>query len=99
VLSEAETARVVELYQGEACSACHGESAEGAEELGPPLRDLAPYWNEDRLVAYLEDPEGFRQANPDFEDRRVESFEMEMPAFDHLPAEQRELLARWLLTR
>ena len=73
--------------------------AQGLEGAGPALRDLAPYWDVDRLMAYLADPETFRAANPDFEDRREAVFELEMPAYDHLSEDQRRLLARWLLTR
>jgi mono/diheme cytochrome c family protein len=98
-LGEAEESRALELYQAEACAACHGEMAQGQEEIGPALRDLAPYWDVDRLMVYLADPEGFRAANPDFDERRDVAFEIEMPAFDHLSEEQRRLLARWLLTR
>lgn len=98
-LGEADESRAINLYQSEACTACHGEMAQGQEEIGPALLDLAPYWDVDRLMAYLEDPEAFRAANPDFEERRDVAFEIEMPAFDHLSEDQRRLLARWLLTR
>jgi cytochrome c551/c552 len=98
-LSEADESRALALFQSEACSACHGEMARGIEEVGPALQDLAPYWDVDRLATYLADPEGFRAANPDFEDRRDVVFELEMPASDHLSEDQRRLLARWLLSR
>ncbi len=98
-LSEADESKALELFQDEACTACHGDLAEGLEGVGPALRDLAPYWNVDRLMAYLADPEGFRAANPDFEDRRETVFELEMPAYDHLSDDQRRRLARWLMTR
>jgi len=98
-LSEADESRALTLFQSEICTACHGEMAHGIEEAGPALRDLAPYWDVDRLTAYLADPEGFRAANPDFEERRDVAFELEMPASDHLSEDQRRLLARWLLTR
>ena len=97
-ISEADESRAIRLFQSEGCTACHGEMAQGLE-IGPALRDLAPYWDVDRLMAYIADPEGFRAANPDFEDRREVVFEMEMPASDHLSEDQRRLLARWLLTR
>lgn len=98
-LSEADESRAYALFQSEACTACHGEMAQGLEEAAPALKSLAPYWDVDRLMAYLADPEGFRAANPDFEDRREVVFELEMPASDHLSEDQRRLLARWLLTR
>jgi mono/diheme cytochrome c family protein len=95
----AEIARAVELYGQQACPECHGGNAEGVEDTGPALRELAPYWDVDRLVAYLADPDGFRIANPDFEERRDTVYELEMPAFDFVPEEDRRLLASWLLTR
>jgi len=98
-LSEADESKALGLFQSEGCNACHGDLAEGIEGVGPPLRDLAPYWDADRLMAYLADPEGFRATNPDFEDRRDTVYELEMPAFDHLSEDQRRLLARWLLAR
>ena len=98
-ISEADESRAFALFQSEACTACHGEMAQGIEQAGPALKALAPYWDVDRLMAYLADPEGFRAANPDFEDRREVVFELEMPASDHLSEDQRRLLARWLLTR
>ena len=97
--TDADAARAERLFQDEICSTCHGERLEGLDELGPKLSDLSPYWDVNRLAAYLEDPDGFRQLNPDFEMRRGEEFELEMPAFDHLSLAQRRLLARWLLMR
>ena len=98
-LTEGEESKAIGLFQSEGCNACHGDRAEGLEGAGPALRDLAPYWDVDRVMAYLADPEGFRAANPDFEDRRDTVYELEMPAFDHLTEDQRRLLARWLLSR
>ena len=98
-LSEADAERAAQLFQSETCTVCHGELAEGVEGAGPALKGLAPYWDEERLVAYLTDPEGFRAANPDFEDRREEQYDLEMPAFDYLAEEQRRLIAAWLMTR
>ncbi len=98
-LGEAEESRALELFQSEACAACHGEMGGGVEGAGPALGSLAPYWSVERLMNYLEDPKSFRAANPDFENRRDEVFELEMPAYDHLSRDQRRLLARWLLSR
>ena len=97
--TESDATRANNLFQSEDCVTCHGEQAEGVEGLGPALRNLSPYWDTVRLAAYLEDPDGFRQANPDFELRRSEEYGLEMPAFDHLSLAQRRLLARWLLMR
>jgi mono/diheme cytochrome c family protein len=94
-----EIDRARALYDGQACATCHGENAEGIEGAGPALRDLRPYWDVERLMGYLEDPRAFREENPDFEERRDRTYDLEMPAFDTLSDEERRLLARWLLTR
>jgi len=99
VLGEADAARAVELFQDQGCPVCHGDLAEGVEETGPALRDLAPFWDTERLGAYLRDPEGFRAANPAFEARRDIEFELEMPAYGELTEEELALLGRWLMTR
>jgi len=99
VLSDAEATRAEEIFLEESCEICHGEQAEGVADAGPALRGLAPYWNEARLIAYLENPAVFREANPDFEDRRETVYDVEMPSFEHTAVEDRRLLARWLLTR
>jgi mono/diheme cytochrome c family protein len=98
-LSEAQASKAMTLFQDEGCPACHGDLAGGIEGAGPALRDLAPYWDVERLATYLEDPEAFREANPDFDERRDTAYELEMPAYDYLSRDQRELLGRWLLER
>jgi mono/diheme cytochrome c family protein len=98
-VGEAEASRARQLFEREGCVACHGEMTQGIENAGPALHALAPYWDVPRLMEYINDPTVFRAANPDFEQRRDVTYEVEMPAFDHLSAEQRKLLARWLLTR
>jgi mono/diheme cytochrome c family protein len=98
-LSAAELSRAATLFENEGCPVCHGDSAQGVEDAGPALSGLAPYWDVEKLSAYLQDPMVFRQANPDFDERRDVEFMLEMPAYDALSKEQRELLAGWLMTR
>ena len=93
-----EAERAGKLYRREACSVCHGERAQGVQSAGPALHSLAPYWDEDRLEAYLRDPAAFRRANADFDARRDETYELEMPGFGHVTEQERRLIARWLLT-
>lgn len=94
--SEIETARAV--YENESCGMCHGPGGDGSD-LAPALVDLDGFWDEDRLVRYLENPAAFIEANPAFDDRRDTVFEMEMPAYDHVTEDDRRALARWLLSR
>ncbi len=97
-MSDEQIPAALAIYEDQSCSLCHGEQAEGNDN-GPALKDLEPYWNEYRLVAYLTDPEGFRAANPDFDRRRDTKYELEMPEFGDVPEQDLRLLAQWLLSR
>lgn len=98
-LTEAEIEQAMSIYEDQSCGVCHGEAGEGGD-IGPALRNMTPYWDAERLSAYLRNPDGFRKANPDFEERRDRAFdEMEMPAYDLLSDEDSRALTRWLLTQ
>ncbi len=97
-MSDEQISAALAIYEDQSCSLCHGEQAEGNDN-GPALEDLAPYWDEYRLVNYLSDPTGFRKANPDFDQRRKTTYELEMPEFGDVPEQDRRLLAQWLLSR
>ena len=94
--AEIETARGV--FENETCGMCHGPEGEGTD-LAPALENLGGYWDEQRLVRYLENPAAFRVADPSFDARRAEVYEMDMPSYDHVPESERRSVARWLLTR
>ena len=83
------------IYAEQDCAMCHGEDRAGTE-LAPPLRELGTYWDADKLVRYLEDPLAFQEEEPSFREKR-EQYELEMPAYGHVPVEQRRALATWLL--
>ena len=67
--------------------------------MAPPLRNLAPYWNAERLSTYILNPELFRKQNPDFDKRRAAEYDIEMPSYEEASEEIRVLLGRWLMTR
>jgi mono/diheme cytochrome c family protein len=98
VVAEADAQAARALFEEESCTMCHGPEAEGTD-LAPALRDLRGYWDEDRLVRYLEDPAAFAREDPTFDARRETVYEMEMPAYAHVPESDRRNLARWLLSR
>jgi mono/diheme cytochrome c family protein len=97
-LPEADARAARALFEEESCTMCHGPEAEGTD-LAPALHDLRGYWDEDRLVHYLEDPAAFAREDPTFDARRETVYEMEMPAYAHVPESDRRTLARWLLSR
>lgn len=45
------------------CASCHGEHREG-QRSGPELMGLAEHWTPDRMVSYLEDPDGMIKRDP-----------------------------------
>jgi mono/diheme cytochrome c family protein len=98
-LSPEEEAGALALFEDMGCNACHGDQAEGLEDMAPPLADLAPYWTAERLSTYILNPDWFRSNNPDFEERRQIEYDAEMPSYEEISEEDRILLARWLMTR
>lgn len=93
--SDADIATAERVYASEACGVCHGDRRDGSD-LAPPLRGLVPWWTEDRLARYLQNPESFAFAEPEFLAERTQT-DTEMPAFEHVPEADRRALARWLL--
>lgn len=85
------------LYEEHSCGMCHGDAREGTE-VGPALVDLAGYWDEDRMVRYLEDPTAYRESDASFQADRTQ-YDTDMPAFDYVSEDDRRTLARWLLSR
>ena len=98
-LAPADEARALQAFEDLGCPICHGDLGQGQEEVAPPLRSLAPYWNAERLSTYILNPDWFRSENPDFDERRETEYDMEMPSYEAASEEQRALLARWLMTR
>lgn len=97
-LDPAEIRKAEAIYEAQTCALCHGADANGGSD-GPALRALGDWWNEDKLVRYLIDPEGFVDIHKDFDARRDVDYAMAMPAYDYVPREDLELLARWMLSR
>ena len=68
------------LFFREGCSQCHTFQGKGGR-MGPDLSAVTNIRSDSWIDSYLQDPKAFREANPDFEDRRDRSSdEMEMPA-------------------
>ena len=84
------------IYELQNCDNCHGKGGEG-KSLGPALRDLGRYWDEDRLSSFLEDPNPFLATDSRLAELR-KGFPAAMSRYGNLDESQRRTLARWLLT-
>jgi mono/diheme cytochrome c family protein len=47
------------IYDAEACAACHGAGRRGSD-VAPSLWNLRRHWDEERMVAFLQDPVSYR---------------------------------------
>lgn len=83
------------LYSDLGCAKCHGAQREG-QRNGPPLAGLAERWDEESLVEFLQDPQGFIDRNPRLA-YRFEKYAIAMHAFGTTPEPDLHKLAGWLL--
>jgi mono/diheme cytochrome c family protein len=84
-----------DAYDSANCAVCHGPDGDGSSKA-PPLRKLAPHWDEARLQAYLADPAGYIADDPRLTEQQ-KRYTLLMPAV----SEQwlRDKLVPWLLAR
>jgi len=82
------------VYKNAKCDICHGTSREGTA-LGPPVLDLAPYWDQVELERFLLSPEKFEPVSPHLQELRSQ-YKAEMPAWS-LSGEELAALIDWLL--
>ena len=85
------------LYRSQGCTACHGTNRRGSA-LAPSLEGIAPHWTVDGLVLYLADPPAYAAQNTRLHEQG-KGYVQPMPKYGALAAEERALIARWLLER
>ncbi|MCB9897062.1 MAG: cytochrome c [Planctomycetes bacterium] len=81
-----------ELYVSQSCALCHG--ADGRSAFWRPGPDLVPSldaWTVDALAEYLADPAAWAARDPRLDDDG-------MPGFPQLSVDERERLARFVLS-
>ncbi len=83
------------LYFDLGCAKCHGAELQG-QRNGPPLTRLDERWDEESLVEFLQDPQGFIDRKPELE-YRFEQYAIAMHAFGTTPEPDLRKLAGWLL--
>lgn len=67
------------LYVELGCAKCHGDALQGLRS-GPPLVNLKDRWQEDELVAYLQNPKAVMEREPRLA-YIAEQYPIAMPAF------------------
>ena len=84
-----------ELYAGLGCARCHGDAGEGIK-TGPPIRNMGRFWEQDTMVAFLKNPESFKQKDPRLM-ARSESYPIYMPPVTGATDEQLKTLVGFVL--
>ena len=84
-----------ELFTGLGCARCHGAAGEGIK-TGPPVLNMAKFWDEDTMVAFLKNPESFKQKDPRLM-ARSESYPIYMPPVTGATDEQLKTLSGFVL--
>jgi hypothetical protein len=82
------------VYKNARCDVCHGDSRQGTE-LGPPLLDLKPYWDQVELERFFLDPANYEPASDHLQKIR-DQYKDVMPAWN-LSGEEMAALIDWLL--
>jgi len=84
------------LYLTNGCSSCHGATGSGGA-LGPPLEDLARFWDRDSLSDFFKDPKAALASDARLA-KVSEPFRAKMPAFPYLTDEQAGRIADFVLS-
>lgn len=84
-----------EIYAVSGCAACHGDDLRGSN-LAPSLLGLGQYWRRADLAGFFSSPDRAAALESRLGTLGKE-YQMVMPPYDHLSAEQRNTLAVWLL--
>jgi mono/diheme cytochrome c family protein len=85
-----------DLYRTQACATCHGQDAQGTVS-GPALARISQRWSLEELVEYFGEPEAVRELREDLLSMQGH-YPARMPSYKHLSTDERERLARYLLT-
>lgn len=84
-----------EIYAVSGCAACHGDDLRGSN-LAPSLRGLGQSWRQADLAGFFSS----QNRAVALESRLgtlSKEYQVVMPPYDYLSAEQRDTLAGWLL--
>ena len=86
------------LYRGKGgCAVCHGKEGEGNSLLGPALSGLGELWSTESLAEFLANPGAAMVGNSRLQDL-ASRYSSPMPAASALSAEERRMLAAWVLS-
>ena len=86
-----------DLMSKHGCLNCHGASLHGTP-MGPPLENLKKYWDRDKLISYLRNPNSFMEQSR-FKDYKEKYPQMIMPAYNNLDIKELGKMADYLLSK
>jgi len=86
-----------DLMSKHGCLNCHGTSLQGTP-MGPPLENLKKYWDRDKLISYLRNPNSFMEQSR-FKDYKEKYPQMIMPAYNNLDIKELGKMADYLLSK
>jgi mono/diheme cytochrome c family protein len=86
-----------DLMSKHGCLNCHGASLQGSP-MGPPLENLKKYWDRDKLISYLRNPNSFMEQSR-FKDYKEKYPQMIMPAYNNLDIKELGKMADYLLSK
>ena len=68
-----------EKLYGTYCAACHGTNGRGFMNLGSSLEGVRGYWDEERLLRYIEDPKAYAADDPRLGAREMAGIDPALP--------------------
>lgn len=86
----------MQLMSSFGCLNCHGSQLEGTP-MGPKLTGLTEFWNRDRLINYLRNPNSFMDSDR-FKDYKKKYPNMIMPAYGNKDVKELGRIADYLLS-
>lgn len=86
-----------DLMSKHGCLNCHGASLQGTP-MGPQLVDLKRFWDRDKLISYLRNPNSFMEQDR-FKEYRAKYQTMIMPAYNNLDIKELGKMADYLLNK
>ncbi len=86
-----------DLMSKHGCLNCHGTSLQGTP-MGPPLENLKRFWDRDKLISYLRNPNSFMDQKR-FKEYQEKYPNMIMPAYNNLDIKELGKMSDYLLSK
>lgn len=86
-----------DLMSKHGCLNCHGTSLQGTT-MGPSLENLKRYWDRDKLISYLRNPNSFMEQSR-FKEYREKFPTKIMPSYNNLDVKELGKMTDYLLLK